>query len=190
MSTEIQYQTSTSGTSYSIHTDPKIIAILENCRVLKHRIRLVYGNTDTGKSWEERHEVEGRIGRSTGSIKIPILVYNSRSWGGGDILDSCIIGIRLTTSKEWLYKHPKGSFDLKGMNINQTGAYKVMKRMSYDTYYKMILNTMHNKNYSSEKVRGLIDDAIMLGDCKRGGMDLTAFLTRVKPVQTMLNNRR
>ena len=65
-----------------------------------------------------------------------------------------------------------------------------MKRISYDKYYQMILNTMHKKDYSKEKVRGLINEAIMQGDYRRGGMGLTAFLTRVKPIQTMLLNRR
>lgn len=119
---ENQYNRIDSGTSYHEKTDPKVIQILEHCRINDLRIRLVYGDVLTGVSWEEIFDVMGRVGLSTGSMKCPLLIHNKRSMGGGSILTHCIIGIRLTTSKEWLYKHPKSNFDLTGMNNNQIGA--------------------------------------------------------------------
>lgn len=68
------------------------------------RIRLFYGNTETGEVWTEENDVCGYIGRSTGSVKIPLLINNKNSFGGGSILDNRIVGI-VTTSGNWLYKH-------------------------------------------------------------------------------------
>lgn len=72
---------------------------------LNYRIRLVYGDVATGKSWGEEHDVEGYVGRSTGDQPIPILLHNSRSSGGGAILDHCIVRI-LKTDGRVLYQHP------------------------------------------------------------------------------------
>lgn len=110
------YKRAGNGTSYHQDTDPRVIDILENCRINKHRIRVVYGDVVTGVSWEERFDVTGTVGRSTGEMKIPLMIHNKRSMGGGSILTHCIIGIRHSTSKEWLYKHPKSNFDLNGIN--------------------------------------------------------------------------
>jgi hypothetical protein len=47
---------------------------LETDRKNQRKIRLFYGDTQTGQSWFDEHDVVGRIGRSTGSIKVPLLV--------------------------------------------------------------------------------------------------------------------
>lgn len=95
------------GTSYHKETSNEVIKILEICRENNTRIVLDYGDTKTGKSWNEKYDVTGRIGRSTGNIKIPILLYNSRSIGGGAILDHCIIGIKTSIGKVPLYEWKK-----------------------------------------------------------------------------------
>ena len=91
------------GTSYDDRTPDEVIKILEKSRLDKIRIVLDYGDTKTGKSWNEQFDVTGTIGRSTGNIKIPILIHNSRSIGGGAILDHCIIGIKTSKGKNVLY---------------------------------------------------------------------------------------
>lgn len=85
------------GTSYSKDTSDKVIEVLERARANRTRITLDYGDVVTGKSWEECYDITGYVGRSTGSIKIPILVFNTRSMGGGSILDNRII--KITESK-------------------------------------------------------------------------------------------
>jgi hypothetical protein len=69
------------------------------------RIILDYGNTSTNESWGEVHDVTGYIGLSAGAynLKYPILVYNSRSIGGGTILTDSIIKITASKGKEILY---------------------------------------------------------------------------------------
>lgn len=57
------------------------------------RLRLYYGDNETGKDWQECHDTTGYIVRSTGSQKIPLLIYNKNCYGGGDILTHCIVKI-------------------------------------------------------------------------------------------------
>jgi hypothetical protein len=93
------------GTSYDVRTPNKLINILENCRRNNTRIILDYGDTTTGKSWNEVYDVTGRLGRSRGNVKVPILLHNSRSIGGSSILDHCIIGIKESKGGKVLYSH-------------------------------------------------------------------------------------
>lgn len=95
-----------SGTWYNSNTAYQVIQVLEQCRQNRTRIILDYGDTQTGKSWGEIHDVCGYVGRSTGSQKIPILVFNSRSYGGGAILTHCIVSIKTSAGKRVLYQHP------------------------------------------------------------------------------------
>lgn len=72
---------------------------------IRARIRVYFGDTDTGKVWLEQCDISGTIGRSTGDIKVPLLIANSRSRGGPALLDHCIVGIQVIESRRWLYKH-------------------------------------------------------------------------------------
>lgn len=93
------------GTSYPVNTPDRVVDVLERCRRLNIRITVDYGDTDTGRSWNELFDVTGYVGRTTG-IKSPILVYNKRSRGGGLILCDCIIKIVTSKGKTVLYQHP------------------------------------------------------------------------------------
>ncbi len=100
----IRYIRMPSGTCYHAETPKKVIALLEN--LLKHRteVRVFYGDTKTGQSWHEEHDVVGCIGRSTGTIKIPLLVPVGDS-GGPGLLDHCIV--RIDSREGTLYRHKK-----------------------------------------------------------------------------------
>lgn len=95
------------GTFYDIKTPQEVIDVLENARLNRTRILLDYGDVKTGKTWGEVNDITGYVGRSTGSIKIPLLIHNSRSLGGGGILDHCIIAIYTSKGKRPLYKLAK-----------------------------------------------------------------------------------
>lgn len=99
------------GTTYHDETPRAVVCALERARVNDTRIRLVYGDTDSGLSWGEVNDVAGTLGRSMGPVKIPILLANSRSVGGAGVLDHCIIGIRYSRKVNgrysWIYRHPK-----------------------------------------------------------------------------------
>jgi len=69
-----------------------------------HRIRLFYGDAVTGRDWMEEYDTMGTVSRSTGDKPIPILIHNSRSMGGGGIMDHCIV--KITLNKKTVYQHP------------------------------------------------------------------------------------
>lgn len=105
MKNEIKYKI-VDGTSYHEETDSIIVDILEDCRRNKTRIVLDYGDVKTGQSWGEVYGIQGRIGRSMGPSKIPILLHNTRSMGGVAILDHCIVKISESKGGRVLYRHP------------------------------------------------------------------------------------
>ena len=87
------------------------------------RIRVWYGDPETGRAWLEENDVTGYIGRSTGRIKIPLLVHNSGSYGGGALLASCIVKIQSTCKdgRVW-YEHP--TFDAGMFRIGGAAAHR------------------------------------------------------------------
>lgn len=93
------------GISYHENTPDAVIRVLENAMRTNKRIRIFYGDTETGRDWMEIYDTIGTIGRSCGQNKIPLLIKNSRSYGGGAILTHCIV--KITIDKEVVYKHPK-----------------------------------------------------------------------------------
>jgi hypothetical protein len=94
------------GTSYHTDTHDEVVNVLENAMANHIRIRVYYGDAKTGRDWDESYDVTGYVGRSTGKVKVPLLVYNSRSLGGTAILDHCIVKIVRTAGKSLLYQHP------------------------------------------------------------------------------------
>lgn len=100
------------GTAYHFDTPDEIVIILEEARQSNHSIRLrfCFGDTETGRDWEETCDTTGYIGRSTGSIKIPLLIHKITSSGGPGILDHCIVRIKKKNnggSYREVYRHPK-----------------------------------------------------------------------------------
>lgn len=72
-------------TSYNDRTPESLSKVLERLRQDRTRVTVRY-------KWGE--ESSGYISRSTGSVKIPLLVYNTRAWGGEGLLTHCIVEIR------------------------------------------------------------------------------------------------
>ncbi len=95
------------GTYYHVETSDHLVTLLETLRLNQTRIRLDYGDTTTGKSWGEHYDIVGHISRSTGPVRIPILIHNVRSMGGGAILTHCIIKIVYANKKQGgtIYQH-------------------------------------------------------------------------------------
>ena len=96
------------GTSYDVRTQDEVVAILEHARLNRTRLHVSLGETggpEAGKDWLEENDVYGFIGRSTGSIKIPLLIHNRRSLGGPGLLDHCIVRIRTSSGGCILWQH-------------------------------------------------------------------------------------
>lgn len=95
------------GTYYHIETSNHLVRLLEEIRINRWPIQLHYGDIGTGEDWGEVNDVIGTLGRSTGPIKVPIILENSFSSGGPAILDHCIVMIVCQSENgAVLYQHP------------------------------------------------------------------------------------
>ena len=88
---QINYKIFGKDTSYHQETPALLCSIIESLRATRQRVKIVLGDPKTGREWGDVET--GYIGRSTGNIKIPRVIPNSRSTGGGALLDNCIIRI-------------------------------------------------------------------------------------------------
>lgn len=108
----VHYRRLASGTCYHADTPEPVVEVLETVRQNQRKVRLFYGNTQTGQSWFDEHDVIGRIGRSTGPIKVPLLIEPGEI-GGPALLDHCVI--RIDSPRTVLYQHEQfrtGEFSL------------------------------------------------------------------------------
>lgn len=95
----------TKQTYFDPGTDPKVAAVLESRRQTGGTVRLVLGDTRSGDPWLNEYDVVGKIGRSGGSLKVPLLVEDGES-GGGAILTACVLNIIDWKSGRTLYRYP------------------------------------------------------------------------------------
>ena len=98
----VKYRRLSNGTCYHAETPADIVSVLEDARVKHTVIRVFLGDTTTGKSWNDEFGAIGKVGRSTGTVKIPLTVSEGDR-GGQGILDHCIVRIQSRT--RILYEH-------------------------------------------------------------------------------------
>ena len=93
------------GVSFDKNTNARVIEILLNAMKNKERIRVFYGDTQSGIDWCETYDTIGTISVSCGTIKVPLMIHSIRSMGGDAILTEDIV--KITKDKKVIYKHPK-----------------------------------------------------------------------------------
>jgi hypothetical protein len=107
------------GTFYHKETPKRVVIALEFSRQYQNqRLVIFLGDGKTGKAWGDIEE--GRIGRSTGEIKIPLIISNSRSLGGSGLLDHCIVKILAANGKTVIYRHE--NYNKEGVSFNGKNA--------------------------------------------------------------------
>lgn len=102
------------GTAFYKGTPDEVIRILLRYMHTNQRIRIFLGDKKTGRDWTEEYDTMGYVGRSGGTVKIPILLNNSKSMYGPGISTDAIV--RITVNKMDVYRHPKyhiGKIELK-----------------------------------------------------------------------------
>lgn len=99
------YELHTDGTAYH-HTTPQAVReVLSNAIRTGQRLVISYGDQATGKEWGDSYA--GRIGRSMGPVRVPLIIPNTRSHGGPAMLDHCAVRIVATPApRRILYEHP------------------------------------------------------------------------------------
>jgi hypothetical protein len=93
-----------SGTYYHDTTPRPVVQALEAAFASKAYVRLFLGDATTGKDWLEENDVAGYLGRSTGPVKVLLLLKSKQSSGGPAILCDCIV--RLLVDGREVYRHP------------------------------------------------------------------------------------
>lgn len=118
---EIKRQTGADGKEYKVCNDTfysaealdGAILALEYARTNKIRVRIFYAyktaeekergvkdsEFDVLEVWNEEFDCVGRLGRSNGKIKVPILLSSSSSWYGSPILESRIVCVKTTEGR-------------------------------------------------------------------------------------------
>jgi hypothetical protein len=91
-------------TQFDADTPLRVQTVLEAYRKSGDRARLFFGDVDTGRDWLSEHDVLGRVSRTAGPLKAPILVEKNAS-GGSIILSACILKIVDVATKKVVYQH-------------------------------------------------------------------------------------
>lgn len=132
------------GTAYHEETSNEIVLILERMLEEGKRLRLFYGDAKTGEAWPEEFDVVGKLGRTGGAIKIPILLRTRISTAGGGILDHCIVGIKVI-GKGFIYKHPKfnaGKFEILECCKELDFSHAVMRNNQLHAKFKSYIQAL------------------------------------------------
>lgn len=91
-------------TFFSHDTPKKVRTVIESCRKKGNIVRVFFGNPETGVDSMDEFETIGRIGRSNGIMKAPLLVPEGEH-GGSQLSTSRILKIVDMESGETLYKN-------------------------------------------------------------------------------------
>lgn len=87
----------------------------EQLRKSRHRVRVFYGDANTGRAWLHESDVIGRLSRSGGAMKLPLLMVDKM--GGSALLSHCVVRLIDLTSGLEVYRHPL--FHLPAMHVEK-----------------------------------------------------------------------
>ena len=131
-------------------TSLEVANVINEALKANRRLRFWFGDTETGKAWVEENDVIGYIGRSSGTVQIPLAVFSRRSFGGGALMTQAIVRIDDMCKRRTLYAHPTFS----------TGEIEVHKMFrdinDYDngttyTHFLTIDRATHSRHTSFEQ---------------------------------------
>ncbi len=145
------------GTWFDPDTPKPVRAILERYRKTREHLRVFYGEPRTGRDWLEESDVVGRVGRSTGMLKIPLLIAAGES-GGPGMLDGCIVRLMDVRARRELYRHAtyhQGEIDIRQASVGKPYTHGVW------------VGGEHHANFRSyAKAAQWV--AFMAGECMQG----------------------
>jgi hypothetical protein len=108
------------GTWFTPGTDGQVKRILQGAIDSKSSLRIYYGDVQTGRSWMDEYNMFGKISRTSGTLKTPIIVAPGED-GGEAILAHCIVKIVAFSKRDGiefgrvLYQHK--NFNIPSMTI-------------------------------------------------------------------------
>lgn len=114
------------GLYFHVNTPQEVCAEILRAFAADYRVRLFYGDRDSGVCWSDMYNVMGTVRCSTGPMRIPILVHNSTSSGGPAILTSSVVRMVRTSDKKVLYTHKAfeyvNHYEVKGASVYHNGT--------------------------------------------------------------------
>lgn len=93
------------GVYFTEGTPIELCDKLLELRESKTRVVFDFGDIKTNVSWDERYDVAGRIGKSTGVEPRLLLLNKINSMGGGCILTHCVLSIKESKGKKLIYQN-------------------------------------------------------------------------------------
>ena len=137
------------GVSFSQETNESVINILLDAMKNKYRIRIFLGDAKSGADWLDDYCTIGTVQLSCGTIKVPLLIYSSRSICGCAISDDLIV--KITRDKKVIYQHPSYNCDIKidGEYLVDSNGKKIMRLGSKDEnkkkrFFEFLKGTRNN----------------------------------------------
>ena len=108
-------------TWFESNTPRKVRTIIENYRESRQFIRVFYGDPETGRDWMEEFGTTGIIGRSTGAMKVPLLLANNDDDGSSAMLVNNIV--RLVDVASGLELYSVKNYHLLDLTIADSGSW-------------------------------------------------------------------
>ena len=106
---EVVYRRHSSGTYYHAAAPRQVVDALEQAASEGSKVRIHYGDPRTGKDWLEEHGVEGRLSRSMGPLRVPLMISGASRFGD-PLNDHCIVRLEVRPAAgkpfEDVYRHP------------------------------------------------------------------------------------
>lgn len=119
------------------YTKPEVQQAITKAHEDKTKIRIFYGDGDTGQAWCENYGVLGYVKPSRGLESIPLIVQSKRSKGGPMIVMELLVGIFNTDTGQPMYAHKNfetGIFTYKKVD----NMYVVRRQFSNETRGSMM----------------------------------------------------
>jgi len=101
------------NTYFHLDTPDNLCALICELISKEIKIKVFLGDPKTGENWNEEHDTIGTIGKSTGTIKRPLLVP-IRAYGGSALMTDRVVAIYTLkdrhNTRKCLYKCDKFKF--------------------------------------------------------------------------------
>lgn len=144
---EVVYRQHRSGVYYHAATPRQVVDALDAAASDGSKVRIHYGDPRTGKDWLEEHGVEGRLSRSMGPLKVPLMIAGNSQWGDA-LLDHCIVRLEVRPAPgkpfEDAYRHP--CYHIGKIEMGPSGL---------ETHpYQVTVDGKPHANFATEQERG------------------------------------
>ena len=145
------YQKSDTEICYNEKTPQAVIQAIDRAYKMNLRVSVRIGDIETGRDWIEEYDTIGTIGKSTGNIKIPLLILTKRSLGGGALLDDCILKITDQQTKQVLYQ----AENYQPLNVEIVPS-DMLEQYQFNTMVNGQLHGRHKTLKSAQRTKAIL----------------------------------